>query len=408
MFKPQNISDSDIALNYVDTLQIEDMNKKNKVPLNKKAFSTRAIHAGQEPDPHTGAVMTPITLSSTYAQSAPGEHKGYDYSRVSNPTRKALEICMSSLEEGTHAFACSSGVAASSLVFEFLKPGELLVAEKDLYGGSLRILTKILKPRGIHVQLMDLSDEDNILNIPKNTKMIWLESPTNPLMKLINIEKISTFTKKHNILLAVDNTFMSPFFQNPLQLGANIVVHSATKYLSGHSDIVAGIVITNEKELAEQLFFWSKSLGPVLPPFDSYLLLRSIKTLPVRMRRHEKNALELAHFLEKQKEVKKVLYPGLKSHPQYNLALKQMSGFGGMLSFYLHGGRKEAFKCLNSFQICTLAESLGGVESLVEHPASMTHASSPHPPAESLIRVSTGIEDIEDLKEDFSQALKGC
>ena len=387
------------------------MNKKTILTINentfsKKAFSTRAIHAGQKPDPYTGAVMTPITLSSTYAQSAPGEHKGYEYSRVSNPTRKALEVCLSSLEKGNHAFACASGTAASSLVFEFLKPGELLVAEEDLYGGSLRILTKILNPRGINIQLMDLSNEDNISNIPKNTKMVWIESPTNPLMKLINIEKISTFTKKHNILLAVDNTFMSPFFQKPLLLGADIVIHSATKYLSGHSDIVAGVVITNKKELAEQLFFWSKSLGPVLSPFDSYLLLRSIKTLAVRMKQHEKNALELAHFLEAQKVVKKVLYPGLKSHPQHKLASKQMSGFGGMLSFYLHGGRKEAFKCLSSFQICTLAESLGGVESLVEHPASMTHASSPHPPAESLIRISTGIEDIEDLKKDFLQAFK--
>ena len=378
----------------------------NKTPFHKKAFSTRAIHAGQKPDPHTGAVMTPITLSSTYAQKAPGEHKGYEYSRVSNPTRKALEICLSSLEEGLYAFACASGVAASSLVFEFVKPGELLVAEEDLYGGSLRILTKILKPRGVHIQLMDLSKESNFSQIPKKTKMIWIESPTNPLMKLIDIEKLSVFTKKHNILLVVDNTFLSPFFQKPLLLGADIVVHSATKYLSGHSDIVAGGIVTNKKDLAEQLFFWSKSLGPVLSPFDSYLLLRSIKTLAVRMRQHEKNALDLAHFLEKQNAVKKVLYPGLKSHPQHKLALKQMSGFGGMLSFYLHGGRKEAFKCLSSFQICTLAESLGGVESLVEHPASMTHASSPHPVAESLIRVSTGIEDIKDLKEDFLQAFK--
>ena len=387
------------------------MDKKNGFPssknvLRQKGFSTRAIHAGQPPDPQTGAVMTPITLSSTYAQSSPGEHKGYEYSRVSNPTRKALEICISSLEEGEQAFACASGVSASALVFEFLKPGDLLVAEEDLYGGSLRILTKILKPRGIHIQLMDLSDEKNIPLIPKNTKMVWLESPTNPLMKLIDIEKISLFTKKNKILLAVDNTFMSPFFQKPLVLGADIVIHSATKYLSGHSDIVAGIIVTREKELADKLFFWSKSLGPVLSPFDSYLLLRSIKTLALRMKKHEKNAGELAHFLSAQKEVKQVLYPGLKSHPQHLLAVKQMSGFGGMLSFYLRGGRKEAFRCLKAFKVCTLAESLGGVESLVEHPASMTHASSPHPPADSLIRVSTGIEDIEDLKEDFLQAFK--
>ena len=372
-----------------------------------KAFATRAIHAGQEPDPNTGAVMTPITLSSTYAQSAPGKHKGYEYSRVSNPTRKAVEDCLSSLEEGSYAFACASGVAASSLIFEFLNPGDLLVAEEDLYGGSLRILTKILKPRGIHIHLMDLSKTDNISKIPIKAKMVWLESPTNPLMKLIDIERISFFTKKHQILLAVDNTFMSPFFQKPLLLGADIILHSATKYLSGHSDIVAGVIITNRQELAEKLAFWSKSLGPVLSPFDSYLLLRSLKTLPVRMKAHEENALELANFLEKQKEVKQVLYPGLKSHPQHQLALKQMSGFGGMISFYLNGEKEQVFKCLSQFQIFTLAESLGGVESLVEHPASMTHSSSPHPPDESLIRISTGIEDIEDLKKDILQALKG-
>lgn len=377
-----------------------------KPVTDKKGFATRAIHAGQKPDPSTGAVMTPITLSSTYAQSAPGKHKGYEYSRVSNPTRKTLEDCLSSLEEGSYAFACASGVAASSLIFEFLKPGDLLVAEEDLYGGSLRILTKILKPRGIHIHLIDLSNTDNISKIPVKAKMIWLESPTNPLMKLIDIEQISSFTKKNQILLAVDNTFMSPFFQKPLLLGADIVLHSATKYLSGHSDIVAGVVITHRPELAEQLAFWSKSLGPVLSPFDSYLLLRSLKTLGIRMEAHEKNALELAHFLEKQKAIKKVLYPGLKSHPQHQLALKQMSGFGGMISVYLNGGKNQAFKCLSQFQIFTLAESLGGVESLVEHPASMTHASSPHPPDESLIRISTGIENIEDLKADFLQALE--
>ncbi len=377
--------------------------KNNK---NNKGFATRAIHAGQTSDPVTGAVMTPITLSSTYAQSAPGVHKGYEYSRVSNPTRKALEDCVSSLEEGVFSFACASGVAASSLIFEFLKPGDVLVAEEDLYGGSLRILNQILKPRGIQIHLMDLSKENNISQIPANTGMIWLESPTNPLMKLIDIQKISRQAKKNQSLLVVDNTFMSPFFQKPLLLGADIVIHSATKYLSGHSDIVAGVITTSRSELAERLAFWSKSLGPILSPFDSYLLLRSLKTLPIRMKAHENNALELAGFLEQRKEVKKVFYPGLKSHPQHSLALRQMSGFGGMISFYLNGGKAEAFKVLSQFQVLTLAESLGGVESLVEHPASMTHASSPHPPADSLIRVSVGIEDIEDLKEDFLQAFK--
>ena len=368
--------------------------------IDKKAFATRAIHAGQAPDPASGALMTPITLSSTYAQSAPGKHKGYEYSRAKNPTRTALQDCISSLEKGQFSFACASGVSASSLVFEFLKPGDLLVAEEDLYGGSLRILTKILKPRGVLIQLMDLSQD--VSRIPEEAKMIFLESPTNPLMKLIDIQKISA--QKNKGLLVVDNTFMSPFFQNPLELGADIVMHSATKYLSGHSDIIAGTLSTNCPKIAENLGFWSKSLGPVLPPFDSYLLLRSLKTLSLRMKEHEKNASALAQFLEERKEVEKVFYPGLKSHPQHKLALKQMSGFGGMLSFLIKGGKESAFKFLSQFQICALAESLGGVESLVEHPASMTHASSPQPPPDSLIRVSVGLEDIQDLKEDFSHA----
>ena len=372
--------------------------------LKKQAFSTRAIHVGSEPDPTTGAVMPPLILSSTFAQSAPAKHKGYDYSRAGNPTRKAVEECLLSLEEANFAFACSSGVAASALVFEFLKPSDLLIAEKDLYGGSLRILMKILKPRGIKVKLMDLSKD--ISKIPPEAKMIWLESPTNPLMKLIDIKKVSVFAKKHNIMLAVDNTFMSPFFQKPFRLGADFVVHSATKYLSGHSDLLGGVVLTRSAKWAKELSFWSKSLGPVLSPFDSYLLLRSLKTLSVRMTEHEKNALALAKFLEKRKEVKKVFYPGLVSHPQHKLAQKQMSGFGGMLSFCLNGGKKETFKLLSQFKIFTLAESLGGVESLIEHPASMTHASSPHPPEASLIRVSVGIEDIADLKADFSNAFK--
>lgn len=373
--------------------------------IKNKAFSTRAIHAGQIPDPVTGAVMTPITLSSTFAQSSPGKHKGYDYSRAGNPTRKALEDCISSLEEGRFAFACSSGVAASCLIFEYLKPGDLLVAEKDLYGGSLRIFTKILQPRGIKIKLLDLSNENNISKIPTHAKMVWIETPTNPLLKLLNIKKISSFTKKNKILLAVDNTFMSSFFQKPLLLGADIILHSATKYLSGHSDIIAGIIVTRCQKLAEQFAFWSKSMGPILSPFDSYLLLRSLKTLPIRMKQHEKNALELASFLEKQKKwVKKVYYPGLKSHSQHALASKQMSGFGGMISFILKGEEKLVYKFLKNLQICTLAESLGGVESLIEHPFSMTHANSLYPLDKSLIRLSVGIEDIQDLKKDFLQA----
>ena len=376
--------------------------------LKTKGFSTRSIHAGQEPDSSSGAVMVPITLSTTYLQKAPGQNKGYDYSRAGNPTRKALEQCLASLEEGNFCFACSSGVSASSLVFEFLKPNDTLTAEKDLYGGSLRILTKILQPRGIHIHLLDLSNKENWLKIPKETKMIWLESPTNPELKIIDIKNLSGFVKKNNknTLIAVDNTFMSPFFQKPLTLGADLVVHSATKYLSGHSDILAGAIITRRKDLSEKLAFWSKSLGPVLSPFDSYLLLRSLKTLSLRMTAQEKNAHQLASFLQKQALVKKVIYPGLSSHPQHKLALKQMTGFGGMLSFLVQGSVDTAFKVLSRFKIFTLAESLGGVESLIQHPASMTHSSSPHPPDSSLIRMSVGLEDIADLKEDVEQALR--
>ena len=378
-----------------------------KINKKKWGFATKAIHAGQGPDLVTGAVMTPITLSSTYAQRAPGQHKGYEYSRVSNPTRTALESCLCALEGGRFCLATASGVSASALVFELLKPGDLLVAEKDLYGGSLRILTQILKPRGIPIHLMDLSRAENIPRIPIKTRMIWVESPTNPLMKLMDLKALSLWAKKHQALLAVDNTFMSPFFQKPLHLGADLVVHSATKYLSGHSDIVGGAIVGQSAKLEERLRFFSKSLGPCLSPFDSYLLLRSLKTLAIRMQAHEEKAMELSYFLEKHKKVKKVLYPGLKSHPQHPLAQKQMSGFGGMLSFMLKGDKKEAFKVLSRFEVATLAESLGGVESLVEHPATMTHASSPHPPLNSLIRVSVGLEDIEDLKKDFNQALKG-
>ena len=369
-------------------------------------FSTKAIHSGQSPDPSTGAVMIPITLSSTYAQSSPGQHKGYEYSRASNPTRKALEVCLSSLEEGNFGFACASGVAACALVFEFLSPGDHLIAEKDLYGGTLRILFKILKPRGIHIHLLDLSKPELLQDIPSRSKMIWIESPTNPYLKILDIEKISHFAKRKNILLAVDNTFMSPFFQKPLNKGADLVVHSATKYLGGHSDLIAGAVITDHPDLAEKIRFWSKSLGPILSPFDSYLLLRSIKTLAVRMKAHEENALAVAQFLSKHEAVKQVLYPGLPSHPQHTLAKTQMSGFGGMISFHLKGAKEEIMRCLSRFQIFTLAESLGGVESLVDHPASMTHASSPHPPDSSLIRLSVGLEDKEDLKEDLLYALK--
>ena len=385
-----------------------------KVPSRKKLFSrplrgfaTRAIHAGQAPDPGSGAVMVPITLSSTFAQEAPGQHKGYEYSRASNPTRRALEECLSSLEGGRYGFATSSGVSACLLVFELLSPGDILVAEKDLYGGTLRLLFQILKPRGVEIHLRDFSDPQALKFVPQGTKMIWLESPTNPELKILDIHRISRFAKRKNILLAVDNTFLSPFFQKPLKLGADVVVHSATKYLGGHSDILGGVVITSKEELAQKFQFFSLSSGPVLSPFDSYLLLRSLKTLPVRMKAHQENASFLASVLQQQGAIERVIYPGLRSHPQHLLACRQMSGFGGMISFILKGGKKSALKCLRRFQIVTLAESLGGVESLVEHPASMTHASSPHPPPPGLVRLSVGLEDKEDLKKDLLDALRG-
>lgn len=369
-------------------------------------FATRAIHAGQKPDATTGAVMTPITLSSTFAQKAPGQHKGFEYSRTSNPTRKALEECIASLEGGLLGFACSSGVAAQSLVFELLSPGDSLLAEKDLYGGTLRLLLKVLKPRGIAIHLRDFSDPRAFKNLPAKTRMIWLESPTNPELKIIDLVKVSKLCQKKNILLAVDNTFMSPFFQKPLQLGADLVVHSATKYLGGHSDLLGGVIVTSHKTLGEKLAFLSNSLGSVLSPFDSYLLLRSLKTLHLRMAAHEKNATFLAQILSRHPAVRQVIYPGLTSHPQHRLAKKQMSGFGGMISFILKKGKKEALRCLKRFRLFTLAESLGGVESLVEHPTTMTHATSPHPPSSSLIRLSVGLEEKEDLKKDLLYALK--
>ena len=370
-----------------------------------KGFATKAIHVGQSPDPYTGAVIPPITLSTTFAQSSPGKHAGFEYSRTSNPTRKALEEAVASLEGGKYGFACASGVSASCLALEFLKPGDHLVAEKDLYGGTLRIFNNILLQKGITVSLKDLSLEQAISSIPPDCKMLWLESPTNPKLKLIDIEKVSAMCKKQGALLAVDNTFMSPFFQRPLDLGADLVIHSATKYLSGHSDILAGIVLTKRPDLAEQLHFWSNTLGPVLSPMDSYFLHRSLKTLVVRMLQHEKNALEVAKFLQSHKRIAQVLYPGLPSHPQHALALKQMSGFGGMISCHMEGNKKDVFSFLEKVCIFTLAESLGGVESLIEHPHSMTHQVVSDDQDESLIRLSVGLENIEDLKEDLDQAL---
>lgn len=374
-------------------------------------FSTRAIHAGQEPDPTTGAIMTPVYMTSTYVQSSPGVHKGWEYSRTHNPTRKAYENCMASLEGGDFGFAFASGCAATTTILHILKGGDHVIAGDDMYGGTFRLFDKVLKNNGLEFSYVDLTNADNFFKaVKKNTKLVWLETPTNPTLKLVDIKKISAEAKKHGIIVVVDNTFMSPYFQKPLSLGADVVVHSATKYIGGHSDVVGGVAVTNRKELAEKIAFLSNSMGGIQGPMDSFMCLRSLKTLSVRMRAHESNAKTISEYLEKHPKVEKVIYPGLKSHPQHELAKEQMSGFGGMITFYIKGGIEGARRFLENVKVFSLAESLGGVESLVEHPAIMTHASVPPENRkalgidDSLIRLSVGIEDIEDLLNDLKSA----
>jgi len=378
-------------------------------------FETLAIHAGQQPDPSTGAIMTPVYLTSTYVQESPGVHKGYEYSRTHNPTRKAYEDCMAALEGGTHGFAFASGCAATNVILAMLKSGDHVIAGDDMYGGTFRLFDKVIRHQGIQFSYVDLSHVQNLeqYTLP-NTKLIWLETPTNPTLKLVDIRAISSWARRHNILVVVDNTFMSPYFQKPLLLGADIVVHSATKYIGGHSDMVGGVVVTSNNEIAERLAFLSNSMGPIASPFDSFMALRSLKTLPLRMQRHAENAMKVAQFLESSSYVEKVVYPGLRSHPQHTLACEQMSGFGGMISFYLKGGGDPARRLLESVQIFSLAESLGGVESLIEHPGIMTHASVPAQRRsqlgidDSMIRLSVGIENVDDLIWDLEQALKAA
>jgi cystathionine gamma-lyase len=375
-------------------------------------FETRAIHAGQEPDPVTGAIMTPIYLSSTYVQESPGVHKGFEYSRTHNPTRKAYEACIASLESGKHGFAFASGCAATTTIAHMCKAGDHILLSDDLYGGTFRLFTKVIQNNGIEISLVDLSNlEATKKAIKTNTKMIWMESPTNPMMKLVDIRKVCELAKAKNIISVVDNTFMSPYFQKPLTLGADIVVHSTTKFVNGHSDIVGGAMVTSRDDIAERIQFLTNSMGGIQSTFDSFLCMRSLKTLAVRMKAHQENAVAVAEFLEKHPKVEKVLYPGLKSHPQYALAREQMTGSGGVLSFYLKGGLKESRKFLESVKIFALAESLGGVESLIEHPAIMTHASVPPAQRKELgiddnfIRISAGIETTDDLIADLEQAL---
>ena len=387
-------------------------NKKNK-----QGFDTRAIHAGQEPDPTTGAIMTPIYTSSTYVQESPGEHKGYDYSRSINPTRKALESCIADLEGSSFGYAFSSGMAACSTVLEILNSGDHVLAMDDLYGGTYRLFEDVRKrSAGLQFTFSDLSDFSNLqTSIKSSTKMIWVETPTNPLLKIVDLEKIAKFAKENNLISVCDNTFCSPYIQNPLELGFDIVIHSATKYLNGHSDLIGGVVVcSNQKpELADQVLYLQNAVGSIMNPFDSFLLLRSLKTLAVRMERHCENAMEIANFLENHKAIEQVIYPGLKSHPQHDLANKQMRGYGGMLTVILKGGLDSAKSFLERTEIFALAESLGGVESLIEHPAIMTHASIPPEVrkeigiSDGLVRLSVGIESLNDLIEDLEFSLKG-
>lgn len=377
-------------------------------------FATLAIHGGQSPEPATGAVMPPIFTSSTYIQESPGVHQGFEYSRSQNPTRFAWERAVASLEGGEHGFAFASGMAATSTIMELLDSGDHVIAMDDLYGGTFRLFDKVRgRSAGLKFSYVDMTDVDAVAAaITPATRMIWVETPSNPMLKLVDIAAITALAKQHQILVVVDNTFATPYNQRPLELGADIVMHSATKYLNGHSDMVGGIAVVGDNpELIEKMKFLQNSIGAVAGPFDSYLALRGVKTLALRMRHHNAAALELAQWLEQHPQVEKVIYPGLASHPQHELAKRQMSGFGGMISILLKGDLEKARRFLETVEIFALAESLGGVESLIEHPAIMTHASIPKENREKLgiwdnfVRISVGIEDLGDLKADLDRAL---
>ena len=378
----------------------------------RPGFATRAIHAGQAPDPATGAVVVPIYQTSTYAQDALGKHRGYEYSRTGNPTRAALETCIAALEGGAHGLAFASGMAAEAAIMQLLKPGDHTVAVDDLYGGSYRLFRRVLEPMGLTFSFVDGSDLTAVeKSLTDRTRIVWVESPTNPLLKLVDIEAVSKLAHARQALLVVDNTFMSPYFQRPLSLGADIVVHSATKYLGGHSDVIGGTLVVNRDDLFERLSFLQNAVGGVPGPMDAWLVLRGIKTLAIRMREHEHNARQIAAFLVDHPKVARVFYPGLADHPQRDLARRQMSGFGGMISFEVKGGLEPARRVVERTRLFTLAESLGGVESLIELPAAMTHASIPaetrraHGVADGLVRASVGIEDVADLISDLDRAL---
>jgi len=376
-------------------------------------LDTRIIHAGAEPDPGTGAIMTPIYQTSTYVQEAPGKNKGYEYARSQNPTRTALETAMAVIENGQYGLCFSSGVAATDAVIKLLAPGHEVIASNDMYGGTYRLFSKVFEKFGIKFHYVNTQDPANITSfINDNTKLLWIETPTNPLMNITDIEAVAAISKQHKLILCVDNTFASPYLQNPLNLGADIVMHSATKYLGGHSDVIHGALMMNDKDLRDQLYFIQKSCGAVPGPQDCFLVHRGIKTLHVRMQRHCENGAKVAHFLRNHPRVEKVYWCGFEDHPNYDIAKKQMRDFGGMMSFTLKDESTEnVMRVLSSTKVFALAESLGGIESLINHPATMTHASIPREEriknglSDGLIRLSVGIEDAEDLMEDLDGAI---
>ncbi len=374
-------------------------------------FSTKAVHAGQSPDPSTGAVMTPVFLTSTYVQEGLGKHKGYEYSRVSNPTRTALEKNIAALENASEGMAFGSGMAAIDSIFRLLNPSDHVIVSNDVYGGTYRIAKMVLENFGLQFDFVNTTVLDNVVNaLRPNTKMIFIETPTNPTMAITDLKAIAKFAHQYKLISVVDNTFATPYLQQPIEFGIDVVVHSVTKYLNGHSDMVGGFVATNNKTIAERLRFAQKAVGAIMSPFDAWLCLRGTKTLAVRMKQHCESAMIIAEWLDKQKKISKVNYPGLKKHPQHALAKKQMRGFGGMISFDV-GSLANAKKFLKNVKLCALAESLGGVETLISHPASMTHASVPKTDriangvTDGLVRISVGIEDVEDILEDLKQAL---
>ncbi len=384
----------------------------DKLSHSEHGFDTRVIHAGQAPEPTTGAIMTPIFQTSTYVQSSPGVHTGFEYSRTHNPTRHALEDCLAALEDARHGVAFASGCAATTTLMHTLKSGDHVVCGDDVYGGTYRLFTRIFTEMGIEYTFVDTTDLEALAGaFQANTKMLWLESPTNPMLKITDIKAACAIAREKGAMSVVDNTFMSSYFQRPITLGADAVVHSTTKFINGHSDVVGGIVLTSDDALHEKLRFLQNSMGAVPGPFDCWLVLRGVKTLSVRMRQHAANAMRIAQWLEEHPAISRVVYPGLPSHPQYDLAQEQMLGPGGMITFYLAGGLEAARTMLERVEVFALAESLGGVESLIEHPAIMTHASVPAEiraelgMTDDLVRLSVGIEDIDDLLEDLARAL---